>query len=554
MTDLGRRAAGLAVATVLLASMVPAIAHAADDLAQLRAKGGVVIGVKADYPPWGFRDAQGALTGMEIDLAQDLARRIGVPATIVSVTSANRLELLRQGQVDVVLATLGDNASRRRLVHMVEPHYYASGIALMMRGTAQVGSWDALRGVEICAKQGTYFNRQVAARYGLNLQIFKDSREAKLALRDRRCLGYLFDNSAIAADLLQPEWQDYAMPLPVLDEIGWAVALRKDAEGGDLARLAAETVADWHRSGLLLALEEKWGIRRTGFLTGMQQAWTARQPDGSLRCTTHASTTDAACYPTTVEFQPAPAVREAGPLEQKLRSLGIELTIAFDPYDSRQFLRGLGNTILLALGCLAVSIVVGIVGAALLSMPSRLLRWPAAALVEFFRYTPPLVQLYFFFFGIGALLPLVQSAGGVETPLIGNFAWAVLVLGFYAGASNAIIFRTGLSTVAAEVRDAAEAMGYSGILSYRRILLPLALRQCIGALNANLVNIVKASGVAAAIAVPELLYVTNQIWPEEGNTITMMNVLLVAFFLLVSILVMAMGRLEKRLRLPGQAT
>jgi len=108
-------------------------AMAADDLAALRAKGQVTIAVKADYPPWGFRDPQGRLIGMEIDLAQDIARRIGVPAQIVAVQSANRLEVLRQNQADIVIATMGDNASRRRIIGMVEPHYYASGINLLAR-------------------------------------------------------------------------------------------------------------------------------------------------------------------------------------------------------------------------------------------------------------------------------------------------------------------------------------------------------------------------------------------------------------------------------------
>ena len=200
-------------------------ALAAGDLDDLRARGHVVIAVKADYPPWGFRDPQGRLTGMEIELAEDIAGRIGVPARIVAVQSANRLEVLRQFQADIVIATMGDNASRRRIIGMVEPHYYASGINLMAREELRIERWEDLRGMPVCAKQGAYFNKSVARRYDLDLRIFKETREAKLALRDRRCVGFLFDDSAIAADLLQPEWQGYTMPLPTLDEIGWATPL-----------------------------------------------------------------------------------------------------------------------------------------------------------------------------------------------------------------------------------------------------------------------------------------------------------------------------------------
>ena len=527
-------------------------AMAADDLAALRAKGQVTIAVKADYPPWGFRDPQGRLIGMEIDLAQDIARRIGVPAQIVAVQSANRLEVLRQNQADIVIATMGDNASRRRIIGMVEPHYYASGINLLAREELRIARWEDLRGMPVCAKQGAYFNKSVARRYDLDLRIFKETRAAKLALRDRRCVGFLFDDSAIAADLLQPEWQGYTMPLPTLDEIGWAIGIRQQALGSDLDRLLSDAVADWHREGLLLELEAKWGIKQTGFLLEMNRLWRASDSAGELLCRRGADGAfPAECRPTRVEGQQA-APRQPGAMEAWLKSAGINLSILYDPYDRTQFLRGLGNTVLLAVGCIVLSVIIGITGAWLLGVGFAPVRWLATGYVEFFRYTPPLVQLYFFFFGIGAMLPLVTASNGVETPLMGGFAWAVIALGIYAGASNTVIFRTGIDAVPVDIRDSAAALGYSPLQAYVRIILPLALRNCLAALNANLVNIVKATGLASAIAVPELLYVTNQIWPEEGNTVEMMNVLLVIFFLLVSVLVYGMHRLEKRLRIPGQ--
>ena len=525
---------------------------AAEGLAELRAKGSVVIGVKSDYAPWGFRDSFGRLRGMDVELGEDLARRIGVPANIVAVTSANRLELLRQGQVDIIVATLGDSANRRRQVHMVEPHYYASGIQLMMSGSADVHEWEDIRGATVCALQGTYFNKPIAERFALDLRIFKDSREAKLALRDRRCAGYLFDGSAIASDLLLPEWQGYATPLPALDETGWAIALRPGAAGGDLARLVSEAVIDWHRSGLLVRMEAKWNIRPTKFLADMHQAWSARDASGNFVCPTDPPY-PLKCMPTDISLQAQPVEKTRGPLETWLRNNNVDLTILFDPYDSRQFRRGLLNTIGLALACLVLSVIIGLVGASLLAARNRLVRWLATAFVEFFRYTPPLVQLYFFFFGIGAMLPLMRSDTGLETPMLDGFSWAVIVLGIYAGASNAIIFRAGMDAITADIREAAISLGYGPFLTYWRILLPMALRRSISALNANLINIVKATGLAAAIAVPELLYVTNQIWPEQGNIITMMNVLLVSFFVLISVLVAVMNRIERRLRLPGRS-
>ena len=82
-------------------------------------------------------------------------------------------------------------------------------------------------------------------------------------------------------------------------------------------------------------------------------------------------------------------------------------------------------------------------------------------------------------------------------------------------------------------------------------MFPLAFRISLPALNNNLVNLVKTTTLAYAIAVPEMLYVSSQIWSDELNVPVMMNVLLVAYLVLVGIVVYAMHRWERALRVPG---
>jgi polar amino acid transport system permease protein len=76
-------------------------------------------------------------------------------------------------------------------------------------------------------------------------------------------------------------------------------------------------------------------------------------------------------------------------------------------------------------------------------------------------------------------------------------------------------------------------------------------RICLPALNNNLVNLVKTTTLAYAIAVPELLYVAAQIWSDENNVREMMNVLLAMYVAIVGVLVWAMTRWERAMRLPG---
>src|SRR3546814_1250803 len=84
---------------------------------------------------------------------------------------------------------------------------------------------------------------------------------------------------------------------------------------------------------------------------------------------------------------------------------------------------------------------------------------------------------------------------------------------------------------------AAEALGYTRLQTYLWIVLPLAFRVCLPALNNNLVNLVKTTTLAYAIAVPEMLYMANQIWSDSVNVPEMMTFLLFAYVLLDGILV-----------------
>ncbi len=140
---------------------------------------------------------------------------------------------------------------------------------------------------------------------------------------------------------------------------------------------------------------------------------------------------------------------------------------------------------------------------------------------------------------------------GLAVPIVSSFTWAAICLSLYAGAFNVEIFRAGIEAVPNETVEAAEALGYSRLQAYVHVILPLAFRISLPALNNNLVNLVKTTTIAYAIAVPEMLYVANQIWSDELNVPEMMNVLLVIYVLLVGVVVYVMGRWERAMRVPG---
>jgi polar amino acid transport system permease protein len=229
---------------------------------------------------------------------------------------------------------------------------------------------------------------------------------------------------------------------------------------------------------------------------------------------------------------------------------GINVSIGYDDYDRSRFLRGLWTTVWLSTVCILLSIVIGVVGAWLQGHRSRAVRMGVQAYVQAFRNTPPLVQLTFFYFAVGGLMPMVGPPGAAR-PLIDNVGWAIISFSLFAGAFNVEIFRSGIEAVPTATVEAAEALGYSRLGAYRHVVLPLAFRISLPSLNNNLVNLVKTTTLAYAIAVPELLYAAAQVWSEVFNVREMMNVLLVCYVAIVGVLVFVMHRWEKALRIPG---
>ena len=236
---------------------------------------------------------------------------------------------------------------------------------------------------------------------------------------------------------------------------------------------------------------------------------------------------------------------------QLYESTGLNFTVFYDSYDWNRYLNGLKMTLLLSVTTILLSLVLGAVGALIQSGPSRLLRGLVNAFVVVFRNTPPLVQLFFFYFGLGTMLPSTETASGMREPILNNVQWAVISLSLFAAAFNVEIFRSGIEAVPKTTIEAAEALGYKRFQAYRHIVLPLAIRVCLPALNNNLVNLLKTTTLAYAIAVPETLYALKQIWSESQNVLEMMILLLATYGVLVGVLVWLMARWERAMHIPG---
>jgi len=259
-------AASAALILASSASMAAGMSCSNDGWNKVMKRGKMVVGVKADYKPWGFRDTSGNIVGMEADMAKIAADAMGVELELVAVQSSNRMQFLENGKIDMMIATMSDRADRRKLVGITQPNYYTSGTNVMSPKGVGIKKWEDLRGKPVCGKQGAFYNKVVADRYDAKIIAFTGNAEAKQALRDKKCIAWVYDDSSIMSDLSSGNYDTYEMPLASEDDNPWGLAVPLPEKDCIFGNFMSGLTYNLHQSGKLIELEKKWGIQATQYL------------------------------------------------------------------------------------------------------------------------------------------------------------------------------------------------------------------------------------------------------------------------------------------------
>lgn len=268
--EVGRLAAALAL-TAGMVAMVATVAPArADVLEDIKKRGTLIVGVKADYKPFGFRDPSGAIIGLEPDLAGDVAKKLGVKLELVPVVSANRMEFLNQGKIDLMLATMSDKPERRKVVQVIEPLYYSDAVNVLLKKDAPIKTWEDVKGKKLCGTTGAFYNKDVAQKYGAEIAAFDGSDKPLLALKGGDCVGYLYDQTFVVGKLTDADWSAYHMPLAGIMETPWAAAVKLGEAG--FQKVMEDLHKEWMKSGRIVELEAKWKVPPTDYAKRTHEA------------------------------------------------------------------------------------------------------------------------------------------------------------------------------------------------------------------------------------------------------------------------------------------
>jgi polar amino acid transport system permease protein len=170
---------------------------------------------------------------------------------------------------------------------------------------------------------------------------------------------------------------------------------------------------------------------------------------------------------------------------------------------------GVKITLQLSAVSVVLSFILGLLIAVMRMSNVKPVLWFSHAYLEFFRNTPLLVQIFFWYFGSYKILPMVVNDW--MNTMNFEFAAAVIALTIYTSAFIAEDIRSGVRSIPREQMEAARSSGFSYLRSMYYIILPQAVRLTIPPLINQFLNLTKNSSLAMTIGVAELTYQARQV-------------------------------------------
>ena len=477
-----------------------------DTLVRIQKRGKLIWGADAEGGgPYVYSDPKDPqrMMGFEYELANLLARELGVKAEFYQAPWDGLPSLLDTGQIDIVLNGYELTGLRAGDMAYTIPYYVFELTLLSHRDNQSLPDWSDLHNrvdgqrPRVGVLLGTTAHHYLEENFGKDIEIvaYDGNTNAMREVENRKLEATVTDN--VVSTFYHDRFAD-------LKEVGAPVAggyyvvyLRKEDE--QLQKALDAAILKLLKNGELKALYERYGI-----WNATQERLVSLAEQGRDALGIHAES-----------IRGWQVIRTRGPL----------------------LLQAAGITILLACLSMPLAIVIGL-GVALVRLYApRPLQWLAIAYVELLRGTPLMLQLFFLFF----LLPEI----GIQ---IGAFYAAIAGLAINYSAYEAEIYRAGLQAIPRGQMEAALALGMSPGLALRRIIIPQAVRIVVPPVTNDFIALFKDTSVCAVITIVEL---TKQYSIQANTTGAVVELAIVTslLYLMMSVpLAQLTNYLEKRSR------
>ena len=243
----------LAVLTVFAAPLAQA-----DKLADIKTKGVLVAGVKDSLPPFGYVDEKSReIVGYDIDFVNAIAKKMGVKVELKPVTSANRIPMLTEGNIDLIAATMTKNAERAQQVDFSHAYFMTGQKFIVKKGS--VKDVKDLEKARIGTAKGSTSEKNVAAALPkATVLSFDDYPQAVLALQQGKVQAVTTDEAILAGLLAKmPNKDKFEIPATVqISDEPYGLAMKKGEKS--FVDLVNATVIELEKSGEAKKIFDKW--------------------------------------------------------------------------------------------------------------------------------------------------------------------------------------------------------------------------------------------------------------------------------------------------------
>ena len=233
-----------------------------DDFANVIKRDKLVVGVRDDAPPFGFKDEKGNLIGYDIDLAKIIAKDIlgnENKVEFVPVTASNRIMKLSANEVDFLIATMSITNQRQQILDFSVP-YYVAGQAILVNSSSKATSLSDFEGKKLIIVFGSTSERNLRTNVPEVTVIgYKNYNDAYRALKQNRADGIVADDTILLNYALKDK--SVKLLLKRYSKEPYAVVFRKEKESERLLIRVNHIIGRLASKGQLNRLQEKWHIK-----------------------------------------------------------------------------------------------------------------------------------------------------------------------------------------------------------------------------------------------------------------------------------------------------
>lgn len=233
-----------------------------DDLTTITQRDRLIVGIRNDAPPFGFKDKNGFTVGYDADLARLIAKGIlgdEKKVKFVPVTASNRIMKLNSGEVDCLIATMSITTQRQQFLNFSTP-YYMAGQAILVRSSSKATSLRDFTGKKLIIVFGSTSEKNLRSNVPEVTVIgYKTYNDAYNALKNGKADGIVADDTV----LLGFSTNDKSVKLlpKRYSKEPYAVVFRKDDASINFTNKVNYIVENLQSTGRLNRLQEKWKIK-----------------------------------------------------------------------------------------------------------------------------------------------------------------------------------------------------------------------------------------------------------------------------------------------------